>query len=226
MGLLLGGVVLDGFEVSEPIGFGGAQALAVHKLPGGARVIDAMGPDNGVISWRGILSGSDASDRARQLDAIRVAGLAVPLAWDVFTATVIVSDLRLAFANSWWVPYRIGCTVLVGTQLPGPAAVITDVLSDVLGDLGLAGAAPGVSAALALVGAPGATVGGSQAFAAAVNALNAAGLGISSAITASETGMSATDLPSLVNAAGSLASLTSAAGYVGRAETNFVGGLA
>ena len=201
-----------------------AQALAVHKLPGGTRVIDAMGPDDGVISWRGVLSGNDASSRARQLDAIRVAGTAVALAWDVFTATVIVSSLRLAFSNSWWVPYRIDCTVVVGTQLPAPPALVTDIVSDVLSDLGLAGLAPGVSAALALVGAPGATIGGSQAFAAAANALNAAGQGISSAISAAEVGMSTTDLPSLVSAAGSLASLSSAAGYVGRAETNFIDG--
>ena len=224
MGLLLGGVVLDGFEVCEAIRFGGAQALAVHKLPGGARVIDTMGPDDGQISWRGILSGSEASNRARALDAMRVAGVAVPLAWDVFTATVIVSELALSFCNSWWVPYRIGCTVLVGTQLPGLAGVVGNVLSDVVADLGLAGLAPGVSAALALVGAPGATAAGSQAFAAAVNALNGAGSAISAAIGAAEAGMGAADLPDIVSSAGSLASLTSAAGYVGRAAGNFVDG--
>lgn len=224
MGLLLGGVLLDGFEVSGAIGFGGAQAMAVHKLPGGTRVIDTMGPDDGVISWRGILSGSDARDRARTLDAIRVAGIAVPVAWDVFTATVILSELKLEFCNNWWVPYQIGCTVLVGTQIPGLLAVANDVLNDVLSDLGLAGLAPGVIAALALVGATGATVGGSQAFAAAFTALTAAGSGISAAIAGAETGMGASDLPSLVSSAGALASLTSASGYVGRATTNFADG--
>ncbi len=224
MGLLLGDVLLDGFEVSGAIGFGGAQAMAVHKLPGGTRVIDTMGPDDGLITWRGILSGSDARDRARALDAIRVAGAAVPLAWDVFTATVVLSELKLEFCNSWWVPYQIGCTVLVGTQMPGLPALVSDVLNAVLGDLGLAELAPGVSAALALVGATGATAGGSQAFAAAVTALTAAGSNIATAIRGAELGMGATDLPSLVTSAGALASLTAAAGYVGRATTNFVDG--
>ncbi len=224
MGVLLGSVLLDGFEVSESIRFGGAQALAVHKLPGGTRVIDTMGQDDSVISWRGILSGGDASDRARRLDAMRAAGAVVPLTWDVFSATVIVSDLKLEFCNSWWVPYQLSCTVLVGTQAAGLAGVVGDVLSEVLDDLGLAGLAPGVSEALALVGASGAMIIGSQAFAAAINALNAAGVGINTAIAGAETGMSAADLPSLVTSAGALASLTSAAGYVGRATANFLGG--
>ncbi len=224
MGVLLGSVLLDGFEVSGSIFFGGAQALAVHKLPGGTRIIDAMGQDDGLISWRGILTGGDASQRARALDAIRVAGDVIPLAWDVFSATVIVSELKLEFCNSWWVPYQLSCTVVVGTQMAALADAAGNLLGDVLDDLGVAGLAPGVSEALSLVGAPGAMIAGSQAFAAAANALNAASAGITTAIAGAEAGMNAADLPSLVNSAGALASLTSAAGYVGRATTNFVEG--
>jgi hypothetical protein len=224
MGLLLGSVLLDGFEVSGGISFGGKQALAVHKLPGGTRVVDAMGQDDHEISWQGILSGSDATDRARALDAMRVGGIAVPLAWDVFSATVIVSDLTLEFRNSWWVPYRLACTVVIGTQMPSLLAAVTNILSDVLDDLGLVAFAPGVATALALVSLPGATIAGGQAFANAVRALNAAGTGISRAIVVAEAGMGATDLVSLAGSAGDLANLTSAAGYVGRATTNFVDG--
>jgi hypothetical protein len=221
MGVWLGGVFLDGFEVSARIRFGGAQALAVHRLPGGARVIDAMGPDDDVIAWHGILSGSDAADRARTLDALRVAGRAVALSWDVFAASVVVCELKLEFCNSWWIPYQIACTVLVGTQVPGLAAPVVNALADVVADLGLAGAAPGIAAALTAVNAAGATAGGSQAFAAAQSALLGAGSAIAAAVAEADAGMGAAELPDLVSASGSLAALTAAAGYAGRAAANF-----
>ncbi len=222
MGLFLGSVFLDGFEIAARIAFGGEQALAVHKLPGGARVIDAMGADDAVIAWHGILSGSDATDRARALDAIRVSGLATPLSWDVFSATVIVSELRLEFRNSWWIPYQIACTVLVGTAIAPVSAPPVTILADVVADLSLAASAPGVALALASVNAAGATIAGSQAYAAASAALTGAGASITAAIAGSEPGMTTTDLPSLVATAGTLASLASASGYVGRATTNFL----
>jgi hypothetical protein len=222
MGLFLGSVFLDGFEIAARIAFGGAQALAVHKLPGGTRVIDAMGADDAVIAWHGILSGSDATDRARALDAMRVGGLAAPLSWDVFSATVIVSELKLEFCNSWWIPYQIACTVLVGTQTAIMATAPAAVLADVVADLTSAASAPGVALALVSVNAPGATVAGSQAFANASGALTGAGASIVAAVASVEPGMITTHLPSLVANAGSLASLTAAAGYVGRAATNFL----
>ncbi len=206
----------------QGLAFGGAQALAVHKLPGGTRVIDAMGADDAVIAWHGILAGGDATDRARALDAMRVGGLAAPLSWDVFSATVIVSDLKLEYCNSWWIPYQIVCTVLVGTQSAAPATAPVTVLADVVADLTVAASAPGVALALASVNAAGATVAGSQANAAAAAALTGAGASIAAAVASAEPGMAATDLPGLVASAGSLATLTAASGYVGRAATNFL----
>jgi hypothetical protein len=222
MGLFLGSVFLDGFEIAARITFGGAQAMAVHKLPGGTRVIDAMGADDAVIAWHGILSGNDATDRARALDALRIGGLATPLSWDVFSATVIVSELKLEFCNSWWIPYQIACTVLIGTQTATAATAPVTLLADIVADLNLAASAPGVALALAAVNAAGATVAGSQAYAAASSALTSTGGSITAAIASTEPGMTTTDLPSLVASAGSLASLTAASGYVGRATTNFL----
>ena len=40
--LLLGSVQFADFELPTSITWGGAQSLAVHRLPGGVRVIDAM----------------------------------------------------------------------------------------------------------------------------------------------------------------------------------------
>ena len=109
---VLGRVGFSGFEVPERITLGGKQRLSVHTLPGGARIVDAMGPDDGELAWSGTFSGAAASERVRQLDRLRRAGLALPLAWDGWRFTVIISDFEADSANPWWMPYRISCTVL------------------------------------------------------------------------------------------------------------------
>ena len=109
---VLGPVAFTGFEVPERITLGGKQRLAVHTLPGGARVVDAMGPDDGELAWSGTFSGADAAERVRQLDRLRRAGLALPLAWDGWRFAVIISEFEADCANPFWVPYRISCTVL------------------------------------------------------------------------------------------------------------------
>ncbi len=109
---VLGPVAFAGFEVPERITLGGRQRLAVHTLPGGARIVDAMGPDDGELAWSGTFSGAAAAERVRQLDRLRRAGLALPLAWDGWRFTVIISEFEADSANPWWVPYRISCTVL------------------------------------------------------------------------------------------------------------------
>jgi hypothetical protein len=223
MAVLLGGILLDGFEVDARIAFGGRQKLAIHALPGGMRVIDAMGKDDHDIGWQGILSGADASARARALDALRVAGDPVRLAWDVFSAMVIVSDLQLQFHSSWWIPYHLRCTVSVGTEIaalvPQPASILTDVIAD----LGQAASISGVQAAMTFVGIAGATTAGSLPNAAAANAITQARAGITQSIATADASMQATDIPSLIQAAASLAALTAASGFVGRAGTNFAG---
>jgi hypothetical protein len=222
VGVSLGGIYLDGFEVAARIQFGGRQALAVHKLPGGARIIDAMGPDDDAIGWHGILTGGDATGRARALDAMRVDGLTVALSWDVFAASVIISDLKLSYCNSWWIPYQIVCTVVVGTQAIDSLAPGGGILAAVITDLTLAGQAPGVGAAFSAVNSASAISVGSPGYATASTALATADQAISQALANSDAAMqSATDVPTLVSTAGSLASLSAAAGYVGRAATNF-----
>ena len=49
--LLLGPVLFRDFELPGQITWGGKQRLAVHHLPGGRRVIDAMGRDDAAIVW-------------------------------------------------------------------------------------------------------------------------------------------------------------------------------
>ena len=109
---VLGPVAFLGFEVPERITLGGKQRLAVHTLPGGTRIVDAMGPDDGELAWSGMISGIDAVERVRQLDELRRAGQALPLGWDGWRFTVIISRFEADCASPWWVPYRISCTVL------------------------------------------------------------------------------------------------------------------
>ena len=110
--VILGPIALQGFEVPESITIGGAQRLAIHRLPGGARVIDALGPDDAEVTWSGIVTGPDAVFRIRILDTLRRSGRPVPLAWDAHAYTVLVSNFEADTANPYWMPYRIACTVL------------------------------------------------------------------------------------------------------------------
>ena len=197
--LTLGGLDLDGFEVPASVRFGGAQRAAVHKLLGGGRVIDVMGRADKALSWSGILSGADAGDRARTFDAMRVAGGVLALAWDAFCYDVVITLLDLDYCNPWWITYKIECTVL--SDLAQSALVqAPDVVSSILADLSSAAAPLGLSSLLAEASASGALSPGANGVA-----------------------LSATDVPTLVTACGSLAQLSLAQGFVGRALANLSG---
>ncbi len=134
MSMTLGDVLFSAFEIPESVTFGGSQKLIIQTLPGGGRIIDAMGRDDDDISWNGILTGVDAAARARLLDGMRCSGGAVLLIWDTFAYTVVVSNLELQFRSPWWIPYQLRCVIVT----PPPALIssavnITDqaVLSDI-----------------------------------------------------------------------------------------------
>jgi hypothetical protein len=219
MGVLLGGVMLDGLAAVAGIRFGGAQALVVHRLPGGARVIDAMGPDDADIAWQGYLAGSDALDQARLLDAMRAAGSALPLSWDAALYTVVISQLDFTYSNSWWISYRIRCAVLTAPAFEQDAAA-AGVVNLIVGDLTTASSWFDVAPALATVQSSSATAVGTPAYAASSLAMAGVGAQIDAGISAADTAMSAGDVTDMVVAAGVLAQLTAARGYVGRAAMN------
>jgi len=122
--IALGGIVLSSFEVPASMRFGGAQALAVHDLPGGQRIIDTMGRSDCNIIWEGILSGSDAVSRAQLLDAMRVSGAAQSLQWDAFNYRVIISNCVFEYERQWWIPYKISCTVLLDMSWSQPTLAL------------------------------------------------------------------------------------------------------
>jgi hypothetical protein len=110
--LTLGGIVFDDFSTPEAMMGGGNQAMVVHKLPGGSRVIDTLGPDEADIVWQGQFYGNNAYSTALALDAMRSAGQVVSLTWGGQFRSVIVSNFIYHVRRMpVWVEYSIVCTV-------------------------------------------------------------------------------------------------------------------
>ncbi|WP_158746082.1 hypothetical protein [Acidisphaera sp. L21] len=215
--LTLGPVAFAGFELPSSITLGGHQRLAIHRLPGGLRIIDALGPDPADIAFSGIFTGPDAADRARLLDTLRVAGAALPLSWDAFFYTVIIETLEADYRSPWWIPYRLSCTVLrdEAAALVTSAIQLTPAIS---ADLLAAGSF--ATAASVAIGTPGATTAGTAAYAAAQTTLATTLTGIDGQLAAAEPGLQSSDLPSATASAGLLAQLSNARAYTARAARN------
>ena len=131
--LLLGPVLFQDFELPERISWGGKQRLTVHRLPGGTRVIDALGRDDKEITWSGVFSGSGGSGRARTLDLMRADGSVWPLTWEAFFYSVVIASFDADYSRSNWIPYRITCTVLrdeAEALVLAVASLAADALSD------------------------------------------------------------------------------------------------
>ncbi len=215
--LTLGPVAFAGFELPSSITVGGRQRLAVHRLPGGLRIIDALGPDPADINFSGIFTGPDAADRARLLDVLRVAGETLPLAWDAFIYTVIVESFEADYRSPWWVPYRLSCTVLrdEAASLTTAAIELAPTLS-----VDLLSAGSFAATASAAIGVSGATTVGTAANAAAQASLGATLASIDTQIAFNTAAMQSSDLSATVSAAGLLAQLTAARAYTARAARN------
>lgn len=144
--LTLGDFTFINAEVPESLPFGGEQTAKVHRLIGGKRQVDAMGPDARPIEWTGLLRGAQAVERGKQLDAMRKAGKPVECAWWDFRYTVLVQRFEADFKRFYEVPYSISCIVIDDLSDPSapPAdetaeeAVDTDLdnLDDVVGSIG------------------------------------------------------------------------------------------
>jgi hypothetical protein len=238
--LLLGPIGFKDFEIPANIGFGGEQRLAVHKLLGGARVIDTLGQDDAEITFHGIFSGSDATLRARALDVLRAQGSPLPLTWDVFFYTVVIRSFEADYRSGWWIPYRIACTVVrdeAGALIDAALSLGTSAVSDVASAVGqaLAGGID-LSSTQALVSVPGATTQGTAAFGSAQSSLRSAQSALGTGIGSAESTLGAASLQlasastardgimalgSATQGAQQLGALTTARGYLGRAVANF-----
>jgi hypothetical protein len=89
--LFLGDLLFEDFELPERLPHGGDHSLAVHKVVGGRRRIDALGPDDAAIEWSGVLFGEFSHLRSLQLDLLRRSGRVVELAHSLRRYRGIVS---------------------------------------------------------------------------------------------------------------------------------------
>ena len=238
--LITGGqiVTLDAFafqafEVPERVTWGGQQQMTVHRFPGGARVIDAMGADASSIDWSGVMLGSGAADRARQLDSLRARGDAVTLTWGDFSRTVVVASCTFDHGYQR-IGYQISCTVL--TDDTGVGGVAPSALEQIKADIGSAlgfdlpsvsgalQAAQGIAAPLIGILSPnvsGGLLAGLAGASAAITGLEAtADASIAGVADAGNVVSSLSGLPGALAANGLAANARAAAGYVGRAIQN------
>lgn len=223
--LWLGPLALSGFELPDGILWGGRQRLALHRLPGGARVIDAMGRDDAPISWQGVFTGPEAANRARMVDLVRAEGIAWPLAWDGFFYTVIVSEFRAEYSAANWIPYRIACTVL-RDEAEAVVEIGLDLAADALADLSAAAGLAGLDLAspVAALGVPAAASVGSAANLAAIAALAAANRDFDGSFAAADAAAPADPWgDDAADASGRLAALAGARGYLRRAQGGLEG---
>jgi hypothetical protein len=234
--LLLGPIAFQDFEVPSGVNFGGRQRLAVHRLPTGLRVVDMLGRDDADICFTGIFTGPDATLRARSVDAMRVAGIALPLTWDVFFYTVLIAEFYADYCNGSWIPYWIRCTVLQD-EASMLAQMAVSLSSAVIGDATTAanyayGTGIDLTGLQPTLVAPNAMTRGTAPFVSAQACLTGAASSIADAAGASAATLAATNLApataqdgvqalsSATDTSGRHASLVLAGAYVRRAATN------
>jgi hypothetical protein len=162
--LTLGPILFADFEIPDKIsGIGGKQMLAVHKLPGGSRIVDAMGRDDAPLKWSARFRGSDAETRARLADFLRVQGQPIELAWSRFRYTVVIDEFEADYEQPFEIPYSITCLVVQDetspllTALLGLDAAIGSDLNNVI-QIGAALNVPGINTAIAGVSSATSTV--------------------------------------------------------------------
>lgn len=236
-GLILGPVVFDGFEIASGVAFGGGQRLVVHDLPGGRRVVDALGRQDMTIGFQGFFSGSDATLRARMVDELRASGVLLPMTWDVFFYSVVIREFVADYQCGWWIPYRLECLV-VRDEASALIQTAVELGASVIADLGAAAAqalplVPSLGTAQVAASQSGAAVAGTGAYAAASAGVAQAQADLTSSVGAAEAGIDpatlfgagsaaagVASLGAMGPATGNLAALAAASGYAGRAARN------
>ena len=221
--LSLGDVAFRDMEVPEKISFGGKQRLAVQNVIGGGRIVEALGIDDGEISFSGIFSGSDAAVRAQLLDTARALGAQLPLVWQGFYYLVVIAGFAAEYRKPNLIPFSITC-VVVTDPLAAAANAVAPLANLVSGDLAAAAALSGQAgiSAAALSAASLAALGVTQA--AIATAMTASGAVLDGAVASLGSAMTPVmgmkALGQIGSSTGQLAALSGMSGYVNRAVTN------
>lgn len=116
--LSLGDVFFSRYEVPEKITIGGTQALVVHELIGGTRIVDAMGRKDMPLEWHGLFLGDNALDRARLLNNMRINGKMLELNFFEFKYNVVIEKFEADFERFYRIPFSISCVVVEDRTRP------------------------------------------------------------------------------------------------------------
>jgi hypothetical protein len=138
--VLLGPVPFTSWEIPEEIAFGGSQMTHIHKMPGGARRIDAMGADPDNIAWKGTFIDLPGNAKARLLDVMRMGGQPWTLAWSTFNYQVVIKEFKPVYVRETWIPYTISCEVIqdrAAALITAGLSLLSSAVSDVGSALGL-----------------------------------------------------------------------------------------
>ena len=131
--------VFAGLEIpSEISGIGTQQMIAVHKMVGGARQLDAMGVDYPPITWSGLFFGDGATDRVNELKSLAVSGLLMTLTWHVFNYTVMIRSFEPDERRQYEIPYRITCEVAQDNSNPDSSLAPITIDEAVQDEIGVA----------------------------------------------------------------------------------------
>ena len=219
--LSLGEVAFRDMEVPEKISFGGKQRLAVQNIIGGGRIVEALGIDDGEVSFSGIFSGTDAASRAQLLDTARGLGAQLPLVWQGFYYLVVIAGFSAEYRKPNLIPFSISC-VVVTDPLSAAANAVAPVASLISGDMAAALSGQAGVSSMSLSAASLAALGVTQseitgAMAASGAALNGAASSLNGAATPA---MGIAALGRLGGSSAQLAALSGMSGYVNRAVTN------
>lgn len=134
--LTLGGISFTDFAAPEKMMGGGDQAMVAHKLPGGQRVVDTLGPDDADIEWSGFWFSDDALDNALAVDGMRAAGGQVALTWGgQFRQVIIKHFVYHVVRFPVHVEYEVTCFVVENPGLGVLGAVASTIDSLVGSDL-------------------------------------------------------------------------------------------
>ena len=235
--VVLGPVVFEGHEVPSRIGIGGAHAVTIHRLPGGGRIVDAMGVDDSAISWGGFFTGPFAATRARLVDAMRQSGELVGLSFGDYAFNVIVVHFEYDLQDRGaLIAYRIRTETIpdaVAQTEDSQGDVVSSLFTDIasattaLAGFGLTATQAAVSSVTNAIALPGSATSPANlaavglALQAASGAIRSSIVGAANALPTAEDGVpfgiaTSGGLSAATAAAGSLAAATQAAGYVNR----------
>lgn len=221
--LSLGDVAFRDMEVPEKISFGGKQRLAVQNIIGGGRIVEALGIDDGEISFSGIFSGSDAASRAQLLDTARALGAQLPLVWQGFYYLFVIAQFSAEYRKSNLIPFSITC-VVVTDPLAAAANAVAPIANLIASDLAAASALSGQAgvSAMGLSAASLTMLGAAQGEISGAVATSGTLLGeVTSSLNGAATPTQGiASLGQIGSCSAQLAALTGMSGYVNRAATN------